>query len=864
MKHPSPQPPRWALRLLQWYCNPELLEEIQGDLYEAYTDRIERQGLGYARWQYAWDVLKFIQPFTLESRNTHIFPASRVERLKNYSHLALRYLLKHKGFFALNVLGLAIGIAACLIIVHHIRFELGYDTHHQYADRIYRVSATLHSPDAEDPLAPSSYGIAPALQEQFPEVEAAARLVPTMATVQGEDGTLFNENYFYQADPEVFRIFTYPMLAGDPEKALVAPHSVVLSQTTAKKYFRETDWSSLIGTSLVINDQVHQLTGIIEDQPQNSDLRLDALLSWEYNPDEWLEVGAFTFVLLKDFPSAALLQNKLAAFDESQVNPRVAEAWGTEDVTLSHQLYPLTELHYTTHLMGDTEEKGNKTYVYVFSLAALCILIVAAINYVNLFMAQAGRRSVEVGVCQVMGASQGQLWRQYMSECLMTTLTAITVAVGLVVLIGQHIAELLGEPVTWRVLTQADSLLILLSMLVLVSLLAGSYPALALASLSPVRALKGGNLLHQHRGRLRKALMVLQFTVAISIVAGTLVVRDQITYMRHKDLGFQQEQVLAITIPDDTAARQKVPLLKHTLRQDTRITQATMGSRPDALWFITTFSVTVDGQPQQLSATGIPVDEDYLEALQIPLVAGRDFTPSGTDQIIVNEAFVKKVGWKDPVGQTVAFSDNERKEVVGVVRDFHYAPLHEKIKPFILSYDTSTPINLLVRVAPQDLDVIRAAWPAIFPNAPLEFEFLDQTFERKYQTERRMLTLFNYFSGLSLFVACLGLLGLTATIVQQKTKEIGIRKVLGAGRVAIMYLLSREFGMLLLLAALIATPLAYVAMRYWLQNFAYQVSIGALVFLLAAGGVALLALVTLSYHTLKAASTNPVDSLRHE
>ena len=861
---PPPPPPRWATRLLQWHCHPELLEEIQGDLYEAYADRVARHGVGYARWRYVRDVLKFIRPFARESPNAPAAPASRIELLKNYGHMSVRYLQKHRGFFVLNVLGLAIGIAACLIIVHHVRFELSYDRHHQHADRIYRVGATLHSPDSEDPIAPTAYGLAPALAEQFSEVEAAARLVPTGAVVRDPDGSLFNENYFYQADPEVFDIFTYRLLAGDPAKALAAPHSVVLSQTMAKKYFGQTNPSSLMGTSLVINDKVYQLTGILEDQPRNSDLRVDALLSWQYNPDEWFDIGSYTYLLLKDIHSAAALQKKLPSFDEAQVNPRVAQDWGSDDITLSHALYPLTDLHYTTHLMGDTENKGNKTYVYIFSLAALCILIVAAINYVNLFVAQAGRRSVAVGVCQVMGAGRGQLWRQYMSECLITTLTAILVAVGCVLLVGQHFAELLGEPISWQTFTQPGPLYLLLGILVSVNLLAGSYPALALASLSPVQALKGGPLLPRRRGRLRQALIVLQFTVAIGLIAATLVVRDQLTYMRHKDLGFQQAQTLSIIIPDDTAAQQKVPLLKQTLLQDSRIKKATMGSRPDALWFVATFTVTVDGQPKQLSASGIPVDEDYLDALDISLVAGRDFTSSGADQIIVNEAFVKKVGWKNPIGQTVAFSATDRKEVVGVVRNFHYAPLRDKIEPLILSYDTSTPINLLVRVAPPDLDVIRAAWPAIFPNAPLEYEFLDTTFDRKYQTEQRMLTLFNYFSGLSLLVACLGLLGLTATIVQQKTKEIGIRKVLGAGRTTILYLLSREFGVLLLLSALLATPLAYLAMRYWLQSFAYQTGISTLVFLLSTGVVALLALLTLSYHTLKAAATNPVDSLRHE
>ena len=864
MKHASSHPPRWALRLLRWYCNPELYEEIQGDLYEAFTDRIAQRGLSYARRRYVGDVLRFIQPFTLESRNTHVFPASRLELLRNYSQLSARYLLKHKAFFAINVLGLTIGIAACLIIVHYVRFELGYDTSHQYADRIYRVSATLHTPETEEPLAPTIYGLAPALQAQFPEVETAVRIVPTAAVVKDEAGVVFNEEYFFQADASVFQIFTYPMVAGDPATALVVPQSVVLTQTLAKKYFGDTPLSSLVGTSLTVNDEAHTITGIIRDVPRNSDLRFDALLSWQYHPDEWLELNSYTYLLLRDTESAEALQAKLPAFDEQQVTPRIVQDWGSEEVALSHHLHPLTELHYTTTLQGDTEEKGNKVYVYIFSLAAICILLLAGINYVNLFIAQAGRRHVEVGVCKVLGASRFQLWTQYMSECFVTTFLAIVLALGLVIIVGHSLADLLGEPLTGESLTQSDVVYAIVSILIVVSLFAGSYPALCLSSFHPVKALKGGNLLQHHRGRMRKVLIVLQFTVAISMIAGTLIVRQQLAYIRNKDLGFQQEQMLAISLPVDSLARQKAPLLKHTLLESTRITKAAIGFRPDALWSLSAFSVTAHGQTQQLSAPGFNVDEDYLDLLDLSLVAGRNFTPSGPNQIIVNEAFVRRVGWDNPVGQTVTFSETDQKEVVGVVQDFHYAPLHQQIEPLIIFYDTSVPASVLVHVAPQDMEVVRTAWADLFPDFPLEIAFLDEAFDARYRTERQMLTLFNYFSGLSIFIACVGLLGLTAALTQQKTKEIGIRKVLGAGRSAILYLLSREFGVLLVLAGLIATPVAYAAMRFWLRNFAYQTTISVQVFLLAGGGVGLLALLTLSYHTLKAAAANPVDSLRHE
>ncbi|MGB3589999.1 MAG: FtsX-like permease family protein, partial [Tunicatimonas sp.] len=444
------------------------------------------------------------------------------------------------------------------------------------------------------------------------------------------------------------------------------------------------------------------------------------------------------------------------------------------------------------------------------------------------------------------------------------TLLALVLASAIVLLVGQVFTNLLGTPIVWETLLQRDTLGLLLGLVLLISVLAGSYPALVLASSRAVVALKGPSFLHRSRGRLRKVFIAFQFTVAISLVAGALVVREQVFYMRHKDLGFQQKEIAAVTIPYNADGSQKASTFKQQLQQDSRVGGVAIGSRPDGLWSWSSVSITAQGQDKTMAANGINVDEDYIQVLKLSLVAGKNFTPSQSQQIMVNEAFVKQAGWHDPVGQEVVFSETDTKQVAGVVKDFHFAPLHEPIEPLILFYDISAGINLLVNIAPSDLDAIKAIWPNFFPNAPLDFEVLDQALDHRYRTEQRLLTLFNYFSGLSIFVACLGLLGLTAFTVQQKTKEIGIRKVLGANRKAIMYLLSREFAVLLLIAASVATPVAWLAMQYWLQDFAYRTTIGAPIFLWAIGSVALLALITLSYHTLKAAATNPTDSLRYE
>ncbi|MEM9528897.1 MAG: ABC transporter permease, partial [Bacteroidota bacterium] len=509
-------------------------------------------------------------------------------------------MFKHKAFLLINVLGLALGIATCLAIIHYVRFELGYDKSHTHAQRIYRVSTAIYSDGSEENIAPAIYGLAPALQTNYEEVEAAVRLVPTTAIIKQKDGTLTSEDYFFLADPEIFQVFTHPMLAGDPTKALQRPNSVVLSQSMAKKYLGNAPPASLIGNQLVLDGQTYELTGIIEDVPKNSDLRFDALLSWEYNPDEWLELGSFTYLLLKPDVQPEAFAQKLATFDQQVVAPRVAQDWGTSTITVRHHLYPLTELHYTTGLLGDTEEKGNKNYVYIFSLIALIILIVAGVNYVNLFIAQATRRNVEVGVAKAMGASQWQLGWQYISECFIITLLALVLALAIVLLAGQTFANLLGTPIVWQTLLQSDTLGILLSLVLLISIVAGSYPTLVLASSRAVVALKGSSFLHRSRGRLRKVFIAFQFTVAISLVAGALIVREQVFYMQYKDLGFQQKEIAAVSIPFDADGSQKAQAFKQHLQQDSRVDGVSIGSRPDGLWSWSSVSITAQGQTKTM------------------------------------------------------------------------------------------------------------------------------------------------------------------------------------------------------------------------------------------------------------------------
>ncbi len=458
-----PQPPRWATFLLRKYTNPELAEEIEGDLAEAFQDVAAQKSVSSAKLSYVVNVLRFICPFSSEHPREHYPKASVIDMLTSYLKLSSRYLFKHKAFTLMNIMGLAVGLAACMAIFFYVRFELNYDTFHQHADRIFRVSAQINSGESEDQIAPTANGVAITLKEQYPEVEEAARFIPTMAIIKTAVGEVFSEGYFFKADPEVFKIFSYPMLAGNPEEALKNPHSVVLTKAMANKYFANIDYQQLLGKSLTINSQPYQVTGVVKNLPENSDLLFDALLSWQFNSadnEQWMDFGSYTYLLLHDQESSKTLAQKLSAFDK-EFDDRIVKEWGISYLTVHHYLHPLTSLHYNNTLMGDTEHKGNRSYIYIFSCIAVFILMIACINYINFAVAQASGRAVEAGVRKTAGARQKQLWLQYMSESFIVTGVALLTAIVLVQLAGKHFTHLTGPGISSDSFFQSENLVLL-------------------------------------------------------------------------------------------------------------------------------------------------------------------------------------------------------------------------------------------------------------------------------------------------------------------------------------------------------------------------------------------------------------------
>jgi putative ABC transport system permease protein len=792
--------------------------------------------------------------------------------LRNYLTIAWRNLIRHKVFSLINVIGLATGMTVCLLIFLYVHDELSFDRYHPQADLIYRLTTRFKTAGSDDGTAGSGVEVGPWLQRTYPEVKEVVRFKSLPAVTIRQHGQLFKETDIYQVDSHVFRMFSYPMLQGDPSKALKGPNSIVLTKKLAEKYFGK-DWetrNSSLGKIITLNDQPYQVTGVIEDLPTRTDLKFTALLSWHLTKaelEDWMDPSYYTFLKFDSPEKALSFPQKLAQFDEKQYGQRVNELAGF-DLKLVHELQSLTEVHFQQGLYDDTP-KGNRTHLRVFSIIAVFILLVACINYVNLYLAQSTRRQKEVGIRKVVGAGRKQLLFQFVGEAVLLTMVSVLLTLTLVQLLMPAFNQFTGK--TFTLLTIPDWQTLALGMLfvLLVSLMAGCYPAFYLSAAEPARVLKG-RWVSSGKQLLRKGLVVTQFTISSALIVGTGVVYWQMQYLRTKHLGFDHEQVLVVEIPDDEAIRQTIPQLKTKLSQNSRVKGVSIGPKPVAFDGKASFTRTVDGQSVDQMVNFANIDENYLSVLKIKLAAGRNFSgniPSDPDKaVIVNEAFVKWMGWKDAIGQEINPSHDpaQIKRVIGVVKDFHYVSLHNPIEPILLYYNTGNMPTLLMNIQPGELETVRSAWTAMIPNRTFEYSFLDADFNEQYRQEEKMMTILGWFSVLTIGIACLGLFGLASFITLQRTKEVGIRKVLGASIAQILIMLSKDFIRLVLLANLLALPLAYWATSQWLTNYAFRIDPNPWLFLSPALLVLLIAILTLSFQTWKAARQNPVKALRYE
>ena len=783
---------------------------------------------------------------------------------QNYLKIAWRTLRANRLYSAINIIGLSVSMACCLLIALYVWNELSFDRFQERADSIYRVITRFKMVGSDDGVAKSSYDVGPRLKQSYPEIIETARFkaLPVVTVRHGHE--LINEGDIYQADRSVFTMFSYKLLSGS-QTALDKPNSVVLTQQMATKYFGNKD---AMGQLLTINQQPYLVTGILQDLPVNTDLKFSALLTWKDEPvsaEDLFNFSCYTYLLFQHQAKADNFDRKLAQFDQTQIKPRI-KALGY-NIQLEHQIQALTSLHFVDGLYDDTP-KGNRTYLVIFAIVAVFILLVAGINFVNMYVAQSTRRLKEVGVRKVIGARKRQLVGQFLGEAgLLVGISAIF-SVLVMLAIRPVFEQLTSIPLRFPGWPFVG---IGIGMAGLIGLVAGLYPALFLSAAAPTTMLKGqsGRMGSQY---VRKTLVVLQFTISVALIISTVVVSQQTDYLLNKNPGFTKEQVLVVSVPAEEATRQQMRVLKTALAKDSRIEAVSLGPNPITLDGKAGILKETPGEKTELFVFFARIDENYLNLLKINLLTGRNFDPAILSDkkrgVIVNESFVKWMGWHqdDAVGRLIKppKGDTLIRQVIGVVADYHFTSLHNRVEPLMLHYETDNPPNVLVRIKPANVDRVRSAWASLVPNFPFVTDFLDTSFNQQYQREEQAKTMLSWFSVLIIFIACLGLFGLAAFTTGQRTKEIGIRKVLGASLASIVTLLSKDFLKLVLIAVVIASPVAWYAMHRWLQDFAYKIDIAWWVFALAGLLAVGIALLTVSFQSVKAALANPVKSLRSE
>jgi putative ABC transport system permease protein len=793
--------------------------------------------------------------------------------LENYLKVAARHLLRHKSYALINVAGLAIGLACCLFILGYVQHELRYDRFHDNAHRIARLT--------RPGSALSAGPMAPALVRELPAVEAAFRITGSLnVPVTRDDGAQFVDAV-YAADSSIFDVFSLPLVRGDAATALRRPDALVISQAAARKYFGDGD---PLGQTLTIQDdgpETFTVTGVMADLPDAAHFRIDLLCSFERvarastRMENWRTNWLFTYLLLAEGVTAAQLQAQLPAFFERHTG----EAW--EHV----RVQPLLDVHlHSAHLQYDIAPQGNIVYVYLFASVAVLVLLIACINFTNLATARALDRAREVGMRKTLGAHRGQLVGQFLGESMLLTLLALVLAGGLVSLLRPALQAATGHAFDFGAASAAAGPIVL-GLVLLTGLLAGSYPAFVLAAFRPVETLKGRAASARRGHGLRRGLVVFQFTVSIFLIAATLAIYRQLDFLQNARLGFDKEQVLVLDFGD-------------TLSDRFELVKREVGRHPNVRAVAAANNVPGKGvsdfiyRPEGWAEEDLPgwdtyfVDPDYAGVLDLEIVRGRRFSTeiaSDTAGFLLNETAAAEIAaamgaaWADPVGKQLDFyfpgptgwEVLRSGPILGVVKDFHYRSLHSEIGPLVLQFFRPALDYLLVKVDTEGdlagtLAFLEAQWEVLGPDAPFSYFFLDEAYDQLYRNEARIGQLFGLFSALAVLIACLGLFGLAAFTAERRTKEIGIRKVLGASVRDIVVMLSRGFAGLVVVAFVVAAPLAYLAVRWWLDAFAYRVAVPWGLFAVAGLGALLVALATVSYQAARAALADPVDALRYE
>ena len=793
--------------------------------------------------------------------------------LKNYLKTAIRSLLKNKGFSIINILGLGIGIASFVLIGLYVFHELSYDKYHRNAHRIFRIVENLRTENEMLFQSTSSPPMGPALAAQYPEVENYVRFTSYGVLARKGDVSIYEENCLL-ADSSVFEIFSFPLLKGNAKTALTEPYSIVLTQSTAKKYFGNQDAA---GQTLTLDDEEYRITAVMEDVPENSHFRFDMLVSfstWSMNNKEnemraWFWNGFHTYLLLREGQDQISgLRAKMPEFIAKNI-----EKGGMyyEDLPLQ----PLTSIYLEKPRSWENGKRGSVNNIYTLSIIAAFILLIACFNYINLATARASRRLKEVGLRKVLGAQRRALIYQFLGESVLVSLIAT--------LLGVYIANLVLPAFNVLVESQVGFHLISPGYLwggffvtfLLLGLLSGAYPALVISGFQPLQIFRQSPHGIFSHSALRKILVSMQFVISITLIAGTLLVFDQLALMREKDLGFDKNATLLITYNGNKHVREHLESIKEELGKQPGVLSVTASSTVPGESTNNLYA-SIEMLDGKASATNINtnfVDDNFLPAYNIPMISGRnfskDFPADDTAAFIINETAMKDFGWKPEQALGKKVNQNGKQGyIIGVTKDFHYRSLHHKVEPLILQKNVYAYSKLSLKIQSADLPAtiqqLGNKWKELSDNLPYRYAFLDQDYDRLYKADAQLGKVASIFSGLAILVGCLGLLGLTSFSVERRVKEIGIRKVLGASIGHVLMIISKEFLILIVISFVISVPLTYYLITKWLQNFTDRIAIDAISFMIAGFSVLVFAWVTMSYLSFKAAMSNPTKALRNE
>lgn len=884
MKHPL-TPPRWAVRFFKWYCNDHLAEAVLGDMIELY----ERRRTSMSRWKadalFIANVIQFIQPFAIRGKSSPSL--NTLGMYKNYFTIAWRTFLKSKGYSFINIVGLAVGLSACLLIGLYVKHELSYDRFHEKASRVYRVNMELKFGDNHLDLAVANPLFGETAEREIQQVEETTRLQWYGRFLVKKGNENIQEGNIAWADSTLFDVFTLPMISGNPKTALTEPNSIVITASVALKYFDRTD---VVGETLTINNtETRKITGVIKDIPSNMHFQFTSFVPIIEREDALEDTWAGsqnwnTYLLLKEGVNAdevVRLANKMTdrhlGPQLKQVIGKSLEEFNGEGNFFKVSLTALPDIHLWSDRIGELYGSGNIQYVYIFSAIATCILFIAIINFMNLATARSANRAREVGIRKVMGSMKGALVGQFITESVLTCAAAMLIAVGITVAIFPFFNELTGKPLDSSILFTPQILAGLIVLTLVVGIVSGSYPAFYLSAFQPVSVLKGTYNQGGKRSVFRNVLVVFQFSASVLLIAGTLIVFRQLQYIQHKDVGYKREQLLIINNIDKLGNRTEA--LKTGLLQVPGIEKTTVtGYLPVNYYrnndsFFTSRSLDTK---DMISMQKWTIDEDYLETMGMQLLEGRNFSKdiaADTASLILNESAAKFLGNHDILEKKLyRIVDEQTKtlkefRVIGIVKDFNFSSLREHVKPLTFMYgshDGGVTVRLDGSDIPRTVSAIQDKWKSVAPDLPFEYSFMDADFDRLYKGERQSGKLITYFASLSILISCLGLFGLATFMAEQRTKEIGIRKVMGASVTGITTLLSQDFLKLVLIAVAIAIPAAWYFMDKWLQDFAYHVDIEWWIFVVASVMALIIALMTVSVQAIKAAVQNPVNSLRSE